>query len=514
MILSTNYNPDVLTCLANLSNDEVFTPPQVVNRMLDMLPAELFRSKETKFLDPVSKSGVFLREIAKRLMIGLESQIPDIHERADHIFTKQLFGIAITELTALTCRRSLYCSKYANGEYSVCRKFSDKDGNLRFRAIEHKFVNGKCKYCGASKYVFGPKVRTDLESHAYEFIHTDKPEKIFGNMKFDVIIGNPPYQLNDGGHGASAIPIYQHFVEQAKKLNPRYLTMIIPARWYAGGRGLDDFREKMLNDKRIKVLVDFFNSEECFPGIDLSGGVCYFLWARDYSGEAEVSSSFNGKRTTIKRALLGEGQDTFIRFNDAISIIEKISLLKEASFMDIVSANDPFGYDVRVANSYLRVKPDIKEKAFDNSLKIHYWGKNGKSVGYISPSSVRKNKDMVEKIKIFISRSYGERGEFPYLVIGKPFIGEKNTVCTETYITVGTYNNEAEANNVISYMQTKFFRFLVMLKKNTQSATQGVYQFVPIQDFSHPWTDEMLYKKYGLTDDEIAFIESMIRPME
>ncbi len=514
MILSNNYNPDVLTCLANLSNDEVFTPPQVVNRMLDMLPAELFRSKETKFLDPVSKSGVFLREIAKRLMIGLEAEIPDIHERADHIFTHQLYGIAITELTALTSRRSIYCSKKANGPYSICRSFQSEEGNLRFRPIEHSFINGKCKYCGASESVFGKTVRNDLESHAYEFIHTDKPEKIFGNMKFDVIIGNPPYQLNDGGHGASAIPIYHHFIEQAMKLNPRYLTMIVPARWYAGGRGLDVFRVKMLHDKRIKVLVDFFNSEECFPGIDLSGGVCYFLWEKDYNGDAEISSSFNGKRTTIRRALLEKGQDTFIRFNDAISIIRKISVFKETSFMDIVSANDPFGYDIRVANSYLRVKPDIKDIHFDKALKIHYWGKNGKSVGYIAQESVRKNKEMVGKIKIFISRSYGERGDFPYLVIGKPFIGEKNTVCTETYITVGTYNNEKEANNVISYMQTKFFRFLVMLKKNTQSATQGVYQFVPLQDFSHPWTDEMLYKKYGLTDDEIAFIESMIRPME
>ena len=181
MIINNNYNPDVLTCLANLSNDEVFTPPQVVNRMLDMLPAELFRSKETKFLDPVSKSGVFLREIAKRLMVGLESQIPDIHERADHIFTHQLYGIAITELTALTSRRSIYCSKHANGQYSICRKFRDEEGNLRFRAIEHKFVDGKCKYCGASESVFGKKVRKELESHAYEFIHTDKPEKIFGN---------------------------------------------------------------------------------------------------------------------------------------------------------------------------------------------------------------------------------------------------------------------------------------------------------------------------------------------
>jgi len=514
MIQSNLYNPDVLTCLANLSNDEVFTPPQVVNRMLDMLPQELFRSKETRFLDPVSKSGVFLREIAKRLMVGLADVIPDVYERADHIFTHQLFGIAITELTALTSRRSVYCSKKANGPYSICRKFQTEEGNLRYRAIEHTFVGGKCKYCGASELVFGESERKELESHAYEFIHTDKPEKLFGNMKFDVIIGNPPYQLNDGGHGASAIPIYQHFVEQAMKLNPRYLTMIVPARWYAGGRGLDEFRGKMLHDKRIKVLVDFFNSEECFPGIDLSGGVCYFLWARDYSGETEVSSSFNGKRTTIKRALLEKGQDTFIRFNNAISVIRKISIFKESSFMEIVSANDPFGYDIRVANSYVRVKPDIKEKYFSNALKIHYWGKNGKSIGYISPESVRRNKEMVSKLKIFISRSYGERGNFPYLVIGKPFIGERNTVCTETYVTVGTYNSEEEANHVISYMQTKFFRFLVMLKKNTQSATQGVYQFVPLQDFSHPWTDEMLYEKYGLEQPEIDFIESMIRPME
>ena len=502
MILSNNYNPDVLTCLANLSNDEVFTPPQVVNRMLDMLPAELFRSKETTFLDPVSKSGVFLREIAKRLMIGLESQIPDIHERADHIFTQQLFGIAITELTALTSRRSVYCSKYANSEYSICRKFKDEDGNLRFKPIEHKFENGKCKYCGASESVFGKKYRKDLESHAYEFIHTDKPEKIFGNMKFDVIIGNPPYQLEDGGSKASAKPLYHLFVEQAMKLNPKYLTMIIPARWYAGGKGLDDFRDKMLTDSRLGVLVDYFDANDCFPGIDISGGVCYFLWDRDNKGLCKVVSKRKDSTNEMTRKLLEEGAESFIRFNQAISILRKVKA-KEGfkSFTQVVSSRKPFGLDT---------KPKLVKQNSPGYVFTYAYPNNA----YVNEQNITLNKEWVSEHKVFISYAYGERGDFPYFVIGKPFYGAPQTCCTETYLVIGPFASQEKCENCMSYMRTNFFRFLVLLKKNTQHATSKVYQFVPIQDFSHPWTDEMLYKKYGLTDDEIAFIESMIRPME
>ena len=494
-----DYNPDVLNCLANLSNDEVFTPPTLANQMLDLLPKELFANPKTTFLDPFCKSGVFLREIVKRLDRGLQEQIPDRQERIDHILRHQVYGIAITELTSLLSRRSVYCSKMADGQLSVTH-FDTPEGNIQDRPLRHTWENGKCRYCGASQAVYDRGEAA--EQYAYQFIHTDNPEKLF-NMKFDVIIGNPPYQLNVGVEKENyAIAIYDKFVEQAKKLNPRYLCMIIPARWYSGGRGLDSFRDAMLHDDRISDIVDYPNAVDCFPGVDISGGVCYFLWQRDYKGKCKVRANYNGKETIETRPLLEPGTDSFIRFNEAISVIRKVKGKEFSSFSAMVSPQTPFG----IVSSF----DDFKREPFPNSIKIHTV--NGE--GYVNRDYINRNIDLVDCYKVYISKSYGERGTYPYRFLAKPFVGEPNSCCTQTYLVIGPFDSKNEVDNAISYIRTKFFRFMVMQKKNTQDAMSKVYQFVPMQDFSHPWTDEMLYEKYNLTDEEIAFIESMIRPME
>ena len=496
---TNTYNPDVLSCLANLSNDEVFTPPKIVNEMLDMLPQELFRDKSTKFLDPVCKSGVFLREIAKRLLEGLKSEIPDLQERIDHIFHKQLFGIAITELTSLLSRRSVYCSKYPNSVYSIT-KFDDAVGNIRFRKIQHTWNGEKCEFCGAAKSEYDRD--ETLEVHAYEFIHTTKPEEIFNKMKFDVIIGNPPYQMGDGGYAASAIPIYQDFVAQAQKLNPRYLTMIIPARWYSGGRGLDEFRNNMINDERIRILHDYLNSVECFgTGVEIKGGICFFLWNRDSKGLCDVFTHSENKVKASRRKLKEIDSDIFIRHAEGVAIYNKVRKFGEPSFSLLVSAQKPFGLRTFIKGS---------KKLFNNSVKIYERG----GYGYVDKKTIENNSEWIDKWKILVSRAYNAGDNYPHQIIGRPILSEPGSACTETYIVIGTFQSEIIARNALSYIETRFFRFLVYLKKISQMASQAVYSFVPMQNFSEQCTDEKLYAKYRLTKEEIAFIESMIRPMD
>ena len=379
------HTPDVLSCLANLSNDEVFTPPELVNEILDMLPQELFSNPNAKFLDPACKTGVFLREIAKRLLVGLDPIYPNLQERIDHIFHEQLYGIAITELTSLLSRRSLYCSKYPNGPYSITH-FNDAEGNIRFKKIKHTWVGGKCKYCGATKEQYDRD--ESLETHAYEMIHTVKPEDIF-NMKFDVIIGNPPYQLSDGGNGVSATPIFQHFVDNAKRLNPRYLSMIIPARWYAGGKGLDDFRDSMLHDNHVRKLVDYESSKDCFDGVNIAGGICYFLWDRDNAGDCEITNMIAGKETVLRRPL--DEFPILIRSNTAISIVHKVLETTSDMWSDHAYPRNPFGF----ATNY-RGRTD--KRPGDIELLT------SKGFQYVAKDDVVKNRDIINSYKILIGR--------------------------------------------------------------------------------------------------------------
>lgn len=504
---TNTYNPDVLSCLANLSSDEVFTPPEVANQVLDMLPQELFESPETRFLDPACKSGVFLREIAKRLLKGLEQTIPDLQERIDHIFKQQLYGIAITELTSLLSRRSVYCSKYPNSNYSVTL-FNDAQGNIYYRRIQHRWKDGRCMFCGASQ---GQYDRSEaLETHAYELIHTTRPEEII-KMKFDVIIGNPPYQLNVGVEKENyAIPIYQYFVRQAKKLQPRFLTMIIPARWYAGGRGLDEFRKEMLNDKRLRVIHDFPDAADCFPGVQIKAGVCYFLWDRDNQGGCAITTHLNNKTYgPLERPLLEVGSNTFIRYNQAISIIHKVYQPGSRSFCDLVSPQTPFGIYTSYKGNPRREKP--------NDLLMYISGNEAEHKGgtaYVPFEKISKGNEMIKWHKIFIPKAGSGSDTFPHSILGRPFYGEPGSVCNQTYLVIGNFEDKNVCKNVMTYISTKFFRFMVLLKKNSQDAMREVYQFVPMQDFSRPWTDEELYAKYELTEEEITFIESMIKPMD
>ena len=496
---SNVYNPDVLSCLANLSNDEVFTPPEVVNKMLDMLPQELFSNPDTTFLDPACKTGVFLREIAKRLIIGLEKQMPDLQERLDHIFHKQLYGIAITELTSLLSRRGLYCSKYPNSEFSVS-KFDNAQGNIRFKRIEHTWKDGKCVFCNASKDEY--ERGEEFETHAYEFVHTYKAEEIF-NMKFDVIIGNPPYQLSDGGNGKSAKPIYQLFVDAAKKLNPRYVTMIIPSRWFSGGKGLDDFRKNMLTDHHISKLVDYENFKDVFPGVDLAGGACYFLWDKNYDGLCEVVNYSKDNPNSSTRAL--DEYEIFIRQNLAVKIVKKVVSQNKRFLNDRVSPRKPFG----IPTNYEPQKQGTK-----------CWFIQRIGLQFANPKDIDDSHGFLNKWKLLIPKApIAGQTDFTkpvgFYYDGNTRIAKPGECCTESWIVAGAFNTEEEVISYKSYIFTKVVRFLLLQTVVSQDVTKKNYCFVPdLITYSGKYTDKQLREMWNITDEEWEYIDSRISDVE
>ena len=504
-------NPDVLSCIANLSNDEVFTPPEFANRMLDTLAeawaaghggANLWADKTVRFLDPCTKTGVFLREITSRLVKGLAAEIPDLQARVDHILTKQVFGIGITRLTSLLARRSVYCSKHAAGPHSIAKTFTSDAGNIWFERLEHVWTDGKCAYCGASQ---GALDRGEgLETHAYAFIHTDDiktrlGELFGGDMQFDVIIGNPPYQLDDGGYGTSAAPIYQLFVEKALGLEPRYAVFVTPSRWMAGGKGLDKYRQRMLSDKRLRNIVDYPKLYEGFPGVKIRGGISYFLWDREHNGPCAVQTIWDGQPTgpAVPRPL--DAFDVLVRRNEAVPILEKVRAKGEPTLDARVSSGKPFGL-----RTFFHGKPDAMR--LKNPVKLF----GSQKISWVERSAIPTNDLWLDEWKVLMTAVQGTSAAVETKFLSKPIVAEPGTACTETYLVAGHFDSEAYAANYAGYLRTRFVRFLVSLRKATQHATRDVYSFVPDLPLDQEWTDAKLYKRYGLTRDEIAFIESQV----
>lgn len=527
-------NPDVLTSIANLSNDEVFTPPSFANQMLDTVAkawaesnsgASIWEDKTVKFLDPFTKSGVFLREIVRRLNDGLTEEIPIQQERVNHILANQVFGMAITKLTSLTARRSVYCSKLANGKHSIATIFDNEEGSIWFKPTEHTWIGGdrkiitvdkdgkevekklggKCKHCGASQSAY--EREDGLETHAYSLIHAENPKDLiketFGEeMQFDVIIGNPPYQLGSDG-GTRDVPIYQKFVEQAIKLEPRYLTMVIPSRWMAGGLGLTTFRNSMLNSGNLRELVDYQKASDVFPSVKLMGGVSYFLYDKSHQGPCRLSYIRGGETIGPHLRELNE-HDVLVRDFRGLKILRKVLSKGEPSVTEILSVDKEFGWTSNFTG--------FDTKPVQGDVPLYYVSKGKRLLGSIPRTKITKSVKLVDTWKVLVPKARGGESVSD-IVLGKPLLVGSPSVCTQTYLFFHL-KSKSEAESVKSYISTRFFRFLVSLRKITQDATKSTYTWVPSQVWDRIWTDKELYKMYELDNEDIQLIESLIKPME
>lgn len=494
----TQHVPDILDCLAQLSNDEVPTSPKLACAMLELLPEHVWHDPHYRWLDPFSKSGVFLREIATRLLDGLADWEPDFVDRREHIFRNMLYGAAITEMTGIISRRSVYCAADASSAYSVVR-FDDPAGNVPFVPSAHDFNrDGRCRLCNAPEDLERGDSR---ENYAYSFIHGTYPTEEMADMQFDVIVGNPPYQIDSDGN-TRTMPIYQRFVERAIEMNPRYVLMITPSRWFTGGLGLDDFRGRMIADRHLSKLVDNPKLFDCFPGVEIKGGVSYFLWDRDHDGDCEFSTRVNGKISSTMIRDLRAGDGVLIRDNLAASIVEKVCATALPSVEGGFAPQVPFGLRTNFSGAV--------DEPFPGSIPVVY----GNKIGYVRSDQLERLHDWVNRWKVLIPMAGDGHGRDVSYVLGVPIALAPGSACTQTYLIAASFDSEEETKNYAEYMTTKLYRFLVLQRKITQHLTPDRFRFVPMLDMTRAWTDEQLYDHFDLTADEREYIESKIAPRE
>jgi site-specific DNA-methyltransferase (adenine-specific) len=406
-----------------------------------------------------------------------------------------LYGTTIDVLTGMVARRSLYYSRDASGEHSVVQ-LATPDGNVPFVPARHNFKAGRCTICGAAEKLERGDSR---ENHAYSFIHGAYPTKEMKDLKFDVIVGNPPFHLEDGGHNASATPIYQHFVEKALDMNPRYVLMITPSRWFAGGKGLEKYRNRMLGDRRMKHLVDYPKLYDGFPGVKIRGGVSYFLWSREHNGRCTVQTMWDGKPVGEPVARYLDAYDVLVRRNEAVDILDKVRAHGERTLDKRVSSAKPFGLRTFVHGA-------STPAGLSDPVKLH----GSQRISWMERSKIPQNAEWIDQWKVLMTRVQGTSAAVETKFLSRPIISGPGEACTETYLVAGRFDAETDAIRYAAYLRTRFVRFLVSLRKSTQDAARGVYTFVPDVPLDREWTDAALYARYGLTGEQIAFIESQV----
>jgi site-specific DNA-methyltransferase (adenine-specific) len=503
--------PDILDVIAALSSDAIPTPPLLARALLDLLPAEVWSNPNYRWLDPATKSGSILREAALRLMDGLADWEPDHDRRAEHILRNMLFGCGITQIHGEMTRRSVYVSRDATSEHAVIQ-FDTAGGHLPFVPGEHDYpvnrqgkASGPCQVCGAP---VGLERGPSRENHAYAFIHGAYPTEEMKHMQFDVIVGNPPYQLQTEGFGATASTIYHRFVEHAIALEPKYMAMIIPSRWFSGGKGLDEFRERMIADRRLRVIVDNPKVFDCFPGVKIRGGVNYFLWDQDHNGDCEFATRIDGTIVSTMTRDLREGDGVLVRDNRAMSIVHKVGARSEKSVEGLFTVTKPFGLTMR--SNYAGSVPE----PFEGAVPLIY----ASHIGYSRTDQIQRNHEWIDRWKVLLPRASSgdtaqdDQGRIIDVVLGEPIALAPGSACTQTYLIAGMFDTRAETENYAHYLATKFVRFLVLQRKTTQDVTPDRFRFVPFLDMAQRWTDADLYERFGLTGQETAHIEASIKP--